>query len=75
MKAMFKIFSIFTVLAVAFYGFGCCSVKSPASKGHMPTNSVAKVAPVKAQKNDPDHLYRIYPNGEVESQVWTNASQ
>jgi PBP1b-binding outer membrane lipoprotein LpoB len=68
MKALIKTISIFAVLAVALLGFGCSSAKAPTSKAHT---SVAKAAPVKEVKNDPDHIFYIYPDGTVEKQVWT----
>lgn len=67
MKALIKTISIFAVLAVALLSFGCLSAKTPASKAH----TVAKATPVKEVKNDPDHVFYIYPDGTVEKQVWT----
>ena len=72
MKALTLTFSILAVSAAALLGFGCSSAKAPASKAHT---SVAKTVPVKEVKNDPDHIFYLYPDGTVVSQVWTNASK
>jgi predicted lipoprotein len=69
MKALIKTI-VPLVAVIAALGLGCTAAKSPASKEHTP---VAKTAPVKVPKNDPDHIHYIYPDGTVVSQVWTNS--
>ncbi|RTL07645.1 hypothetical protein EKK58_00305 [Candidatus Dependentiae bacterium] len=71
MKTSIKTISALVAIAAAI-GLGCSAVKAPASKEHTP---VAKTAPVKVPKNDPDHVHYIYPDGTVVSQVWTNAAK
>lgn len=76
MKTYIKTISVL----VAFGGLiaaiaGCSTTQVPALKGNIQTNSVTKVAPVKLVKNDPDHIFYLYPDGSAVSQVWTNASK
>lgn len=68
-----KLVHIFSLLVVIGFVAGCAVPE--ASKERTSTNTVAKVAPVKLVKNDPDHIHFIYPDGTVVSQVWTNASR